>query len=93
MLKLETQPQTRFAPPERKCIFQRTDVSLEAEVRTAVAAAQKEFGQSIDVLANVAGIAHESPAHLLDLADWNRILTVNLTSMFLMCKARLTRND
>jgi dihydroanticapsin dehydrogenase len=52
----------------------------------AVAAAQKEFGHYVDVLANVVGIAHESPAHLLDLADWNRILTVNLTSMFLCAK-------
>ena len=69
-----------------QCIFQRTDVSVEAEVKTAIAAGQKEFGHSVDVLANVAGIAHESPAHLLDLADWNRILTVNLTSMFLCAK-------
>jgi NAD(P)-dependent dehydrogenase (short-subunit alcohol dehydrogenase family) len=69
-----------------QCIFQRTDVSVEADVKAAVAAAQKEFGNSVDLLANVAGIAHESPAHLLDLADWNRILTVNLTSMFLCAK-------
>jgi NAD(P)-dependent dehydrogenase (short-subunit alcohol dehydrogenase family) len=69
-----------------QCIFQRTDVSLESEVKAAVAAGQKEFGHNIDVLANVAGIAHESPAHLLELADWNRILTVNLTSMFLCSK-------
>jgi NAD(P)-dependent dehydrogenase (short-subunit alcohol dehydrogenase family) len=69
-----------------QCVFQRTDVSVEGEVEAAVAAAQKEFGHPIDVLANVAGIAHESPAHLLDLADWNRILTVNLTSMFLCAK-------
>jgi NAD(P)-dependent dehydrogenase (short-subunit alcohol dehydrogenase family) len=69
-----------------QCIFQRSDVSAEAEVNAVVAAAQKEFGHSVDVLANVAGIAHESPAHLLDLADWNRILSVNLTSMFLCSK-------
>jgi NAD(P)-dependent dehydrogenase (short-subunit alcohol dehydrogenase family) len=69
-----------------KCIFRRTDVSIEAEVRGAVAAAQQEFGRTIDVLANVAGIAHEAPAHLLQLADWDRILRVNLTSMFLCAK-------
>ena len=44
------------------------------------------FGHAIDVLLNVAGIAHECPAHLLDLADWDRILRVNLTSMFLCSK-------
>jgi NAD(P)-dependent dehydrogenase (short-subunit alcohol dehydrogenase family) len=69
-----------------QCIFQHADVSAEPEVKAAVAIAQKEFGQTIDVLANVAGIAHESPAHLLALADWNRILSVNLTSMFLCAK-------
>jgi NAD(P)-dependent dehydrogenase (short-subunit alcohol dehydrogenase family) len=68
-----------------QCIFLRTDVSVESEVAAAVAAAKKEFGP-VDVLANVVGIAHESPAHLLSLADWNRILAVNLTSMFLCAK-------
>jgi len=67
------------------CIFHRTDVSAEADVKAAVAAAHKEFG-AVDILANVAGIAHEAPAHLLDLADWNRIIAVNLTSMFLCAK-------
>ncbi len=69
-----------------QCTFRRTDVSVENEVQAAVTQAQQEFGQTIDVLANVAGIAHESPAHLLDLADWNRIINVNLTSMFLCAK-------
>jgi NAD(P)-dependent dehydrogenase (short-subunit alcohol dehydrogenase family) len=69
-----------------QCVFRRTDVSIESDVQAAVAAGQKEFGQAVDVLANVAGIAHESPAHLLDLADWDRILKVNLTSMFLCAK-------
>jgi NAD(P)-dependent dehydrogenase (short-subunit alcohol dehydrogenase family) len=69
-----------------QCIFTRTDVSVEADVKAAIAAGKREFGQDVDVLANVVGIAHESPAHLLDLADWNRVLAVNLTSMFLCAK-------
>jgi NAD(P)-dependent dehydrogenase (short-subunit alcohol dehydrogenase family) len=68
-----------------QCMFRRTDVSVETEVEAILAAGQREFGP-IDVLANNAGIAHESPAHLLSLADWNRILAVNLTSMFLCAK-------
>jgi NAD(P)-dependent dehydrogenase (short-subunit alcohol dehydrogenase family) len=50
-----------------------------------VRAGTERFG-TIDVLLNVAGIAHESPAHLLDLEDWNRIIAVNLTGTFLCCK-------
>jgi NAD(P)-dependent dehydrogenase (short-subunit alcohol dehydrogenase family) len=60
-------------------------VSVESEVVAAVAAAQREFG-AVDVLANVVGIAHESPAHLLELTDWDQVLRVNLTSMFLCAK-------
>jgi NAD(P)-dependent dehydrogenase (short-subunit alcohol dehydrogenase family) len=71
------------------CICHRTDVSVEADVQAVVAAAQEKFGP-VDVLANVAGIAHEAPAHLLDLADWNRVIAVNLTSMFLCAKHVLT---
>ena len=68
------------------CFFRHCDVSEESEVKAVVASGSKEFGQAIDVLLNVVGIAHESPAHLLDLADWERILKVNLTSMFLCSK-------
>ena len=69
-----------------QCVFCRTDVSVEGQVESTVSQAQKEFGQAIDVLANVAGIAHEAPAHRLNLADWNHIINVNLTSMFLCAK-------
>jgi NAD(P)-dependent dehydrogenase (short-subunit alcohol dehydrogenase family) len=72
-----------------QCVFHRTDVSVESDVETAVARARKEFGQPIDVLANVAGIAHEAPAHRLSLSDWNHVIAVNLTSMFLCAKHAL----
>src|SRR6266550_9455630 len=57
------------------CFFRHCDVSEESEVKAVVASGSKEFGQAIDVLLNVVGIAHASPAHLLDLADWERIPT------------------
>ena len=65
-----------------RCLFQPTDVSVEKDVRTLVEAGSKEFG-TIDVLANVVGIAAENPLHEMDLSEWERILRVNLTSMFL----------
>lgn len=68
-----------------QCLFVRTDVSEEKDVETAVKAGSERFG-TIDVLANVAGIAHESRAHELRLEDWRHILDVNLTSMFLCAK-------
>ena len=68
-----------------QCLFQRADISSEPQVQAAVEAGAKEFG-TIDVLLNVAGLAHEAPAHLLQLEDWNRILQVNLTGTFLCTK-------
>jgi dihydroanticapsin dehydrogenase len=68
-----------------QCLFVRTDVSSEKDVEAAVKAGSERFGL-VDVLANVAGIAHESRAHELRLEDWHHILDVNLTSMFLCAK-------
>jgi NAD(P)-dependent dehydrogenase (short-subunit alcohol dehydrogenase family) len=65
-----------------RCLFQRTDVSVQSDVRGLVEAGIKTYG-TIDVLANVAGIAAENPLHKMELAEWERILRVNLTSMFL----------
>ena len=42
------------------CFFQRTDVSSEPDVKAIVRAASARYG-AIDILMNVAGIAHESP--------------------------------
>lgn len=38
----------------------------------------------IDILVNNAGVIHREPALSVDVADWNRVLNVNLTSLFLL---------
>jgi NAD(P)-dependent dehydrogenase (short-subunit alcohol dehydrogenase family) len=64
------------------------DVSDPAQVEATVQAAIDRFGQ-LDVLCNVAGILRWDHTHELALDDWNRILQVNLTGTFLMCKAAI----
>lgn len=68
-----------------RSVFCRTDVGSEVEVRAAVEKGIAEYGK-IDVLANVVGIASEAPCHKMELSDWDRIIRVNLTSMFLTSK-------
>jgi len=68
-----------------RSIFRRTDVGGERDVRDAVEAGIQEFGK-IDILANIVGIASEAPCHRMELSDWDRIIRVNLTSMFLTSK-------
>lgn len=40
----------------------------------------------IDFLINNAGVFLEQPAHEIALADWDRVLRVNLTAPFLLCR-------
>jgi len=67
-------------------MFVRADVSVEAEVEAAVAAALAEYGR-LDAAVNCAGVAGTG-AKIGDTAleDWNRVLNINLTGVFLSLK-------
>jgi len=75
-----------FDAPERM-LFAPTDVADEGAVRACVDAAIDRFGR-LDGLVNNAGIARPTrvPVETLLLADWNRMIAVNLTGCFLMAK-------
>lgn len=66
--------------------FFHADVSIKVEVDALVAATLEVFGQ-IDILVNNAGITHA--ADFLDLheADFDRVMRINLKSMFLCGQA------
>lgn len=67
-------------------VFQRTDVADAAQVEAMVARAGDAFGQ-LDIIVNNACIRHPRPLLELDEAEWRRVLDVNLTGVFLCCKA------
>ena len=67
------------------CETQFADVADEASVRALVSGAASHYGR-LDVLCNVAGILRFDHTHELALADWSRVLAVNLTGTFLMCR-------
>lgn len=71
-------------PRTRVSMFQ-SDLTNEAQVARMVDAAMAEFGR-IDVLVNNAGIGPSALSWKQDLADWNRVLTTNLTATMLACK-------
>ncbi len=62
------------------------DVTHAADLQAAVAACVAEFG-ALEVAVNCAGIANAAPAETLPLAQWQRMLDVNLTGVFLACQA------
>lgn len=62
------------------------DVKDEVQVDQAMKQAF-EFHQRLDILINNAGIAIRKPSTELALADWNRVLEVNLTGVFLCARS------
>ena len=64
-----------------------TDVSYADDVNAAVDKVLTEFGR-VDILVNNAGIAGRTlPLTDLDESDWDSVIGVNLTGVFLCCKA------
>jgi len=64
------------------------DVTKEADVRAAFVRIEAEW-ERLDVLVNAAGIEIEKTIEQTSLEDWNRIFAVNVTGMFLTCRAAL----
>ncbi|MEP7302757.1 MAG: SDR family NAD(P)-dependent oxidoreductase [Caldimonas sp.] len=67
-------------------LAQDLDVRDEAAVEAAMARVVARFGR-IDVLVNNAGIALRRPTLELSLADWQAVVDVNLTAVFLCSRA------
>src|SRR5438105_5210322 len=63
----------------------RADVSDESQVRAMFSSMLKELG-TIDILVNNAGLQQDAPFHELTLAQWNKVLAVNLTGQFLCAR-------
>jgi NAD(P)-dependent dehydrogenase (short-subunit alcohol dehydrogenase family) len=72
-----------------RALVQHCDVAVESDTRAAAAAAYAAFGR-LDIL--VSGAAPHDPSGTVletSLADWERVVAVNLTGSFLLCRAVL----
>lgn len=65
-----------------------SNVADEDSVAELVAAAVAEHGR-LDSVVNVAGILHFEDLRKTELSDWNRVIAVNLTGTFLVCRAAM----
>jgi len=67
--------------------FVTADVSDEAAVASVFAA----VADRLDGVVHAAGIASGGPVHMLDKAEWDRVIAINLTGTFLVAKAAVAK--
>src|SRR6266545_541474 len=61
------------------------DVTDESAVAAVVDAAVAEHGR-LDVVVNAAGVVGGGPVHLMEANEFDRVIRVNLTGTFIVCK-------
>ncbi len=69
-----------------QAVFQPTDVTQEADVAAAVGAALDTFGRLDGAINNAGTTGPSAPTADYSLEDWNRVLALNLTGVFLGLK-------
>lgn len=68
-----------------RAIIHRADVSDETQVVEMFRRMREEFG-TIDILVNNAGLQQDAPIEQMTLAQWNKVISVNLTGQFLCAR-------
>ena len=70
----------------RQAIALTGDVTQAADLQRAIDGVEKGLGPLL-VAINCAGIANATPAEEMPLEQWQRVLDINLTGVFLSCQA------
>jgi len=71
-----------------KAVVQRVDVTRRADVDALVDRAQADFGR-VDIMGNIAGIPHNKMVADCTDEEFERILAINLKSVFYGCQAAI----
>jgi glucose 1-dehydrogenase len=69
-----------------RAIAVKADVSDERQVEDMFARTIAEFG-TVDILVNNAGLQQDAPLEQMTLAQWRKVIDVNLTGQFLCARA------
>jgi 3-oxoacyl-[acyl-carrier protein] reductase len=62
------------------------DISEHEKIEEFIENATKELGGSLDCIVNNAGITKDNLTIRMSLEEWSKVININLTSTFLMCK-------
>lgn len=73
----------------RKTLVRTIDVTNEVHVRALIQHTVEELA-TLDILINALDLPFAKPLPEVSLAEWQRVLTVNLTGVYLTCRAAST---
>ena len=62
------------------------DISQHDKIEEFIENATNELGGSLDCIVNNAGITKDNLTIRMSLEEWSKVININLTSTFLMCK-------
>ena len=62
------------------------DISQHEKIEEFINNATEELGGSLDCIVNNAGITKDNLTIRMSLEEWTKVININLTSTFLMCK-------
>ena len=62
------------------------DISQSDQIENFIEDASNKLGASLDCIINNAGITQDNLAIRMNMDEWKKVIDVNLTSTFLMCK-------
>ncbi len=85
-LGLQLEASVRAAGGE--AVFIECDVTREEQVRTSIDKAAARFG-GLQIVVNCAGIVHVKPLHEYTEQEWDRLMAVNVRSIFFSIKHAL----
>lgn len=70
----------------KKIKITKFDISKHDQIEEFIENATKELGGSLDCIINNAGITKDNLTIRMSLEEWSKVIDINLTSTFLMCK-------
>jgi acetoacetyl-CoA reductase len=69
------------------------DVAYFESCKDAIANIEKDFGRSIDVVINNAGITKDRFLHKMSADEWNAVINTNLNSCFNITRNVIEKNE
>ena len=69
----------------------RFNISESDKIEEFIENATKELGGNLDCIVNNAGVTQDNLAIRMSLEEWQKVININLTSTFLICKSAIKK--